>query len=182
MKIYTKTGDDGTTSLAGGRRVAKHDIRIEAYGAVDELIAWIGLLRSEAADENRKELLLYIQDQLMISAAALAWDPQRPEPPTILPDPDCITVLEKEIDGMETNLPSLSSFILPGGSVAASHCHIARCVCRRAERAVLRLNQKEETPETVRKFLNRLSDFLFVLSRVISLGSGNEEIKWSFRR
>ena len=179
MKIYTKTGDDGTTSLSGGRRVPKQHIRIEAYGTVDELIAWIGMLRSNSENSGRKAILIYIQDQLMISAAALARDSQNPAARNFDPDPDCISVLEKEIDRMEELLPPLDSFIIPGGSIAASNCHIARCVCRRAERAVLRLNEKEDTPEMVRKFLNRLSDYLFVLSRIIGLETGNEEIKWT---
>lgn len=181
MKIYTKTGDDGTTSLSGGRRVPKQHIRIEAYGTVDELIAWIGMLRSQSENSKRKEILFYIQDQLMISAAALARDSQNPSAREFMPDPECISVLEREIDRMEGLLPPLKSFILPGGSIPVSHCHIARCVCRRAERAVLRLNEKEDTPEMVRKFLNRLSDYLFVLSRIVGLESDNEEIKWTMK-
>jgi len=181
MKIYTRTGDDGTTSLSGGKRVPKHHIRIEAYGTVDELIAWIGMLRSNKENSERKEILIYIQDQLMISAAALARDSQNPATRNFDPDPESVSVLEREIDRMEELLPTLDSFILPGGSIAVSNCHIARCVCRRAERAVLRLNENEVTPEMVRKFLNRLSDYLFVLSRIIALESGNEEIKWTIR-
>ena len=115
----------------------------------------------------------------MISAAVLARDPRNPDTRVFDPDPECVSVLEKEIDRMEELLPPLNSFILPGGSTEASNCHIARCVCRRAERAVLRLNEKEETPEIVRKFLNRLSDYLFVLSRMIVSETGNEEIRWT---
>jgi len=178
MKIYTLTGDDGTTSLSGGRRVPKQSLRVEAYGSVDELIAWIGLLRDHHENINRRELLLYIQDQLMRSAAALAYDSTNDRSTEILPDTDCVTEIEKAIDGMEENLPVLSNFILPGGSILVSYCHIARCVCRRAERSVLRLNESEKTPEIVCKFLNRLSDYLFVLSRKISLELGNEEVKW----
>jgi cob(I)alamin adenosyltransferase len=179
MKIYTLTGDDGTTSLSGGRRVQKHSIRVEAYGSVDELIAWFGLLRDHKENLKRKELLIYIQSQLMKCAAALAYDRENPDSRKILPDSDCISVIEKEIDGMEVTLPSLKSFVLPGGNVLVSYCHIARCVCRRAERAVVRLNEAEESPEIVNKFLNRLSDYLFVLSRKISLELDIEEIKWS---
>lgn len=179
MKIYTRTGDDGTTSLSGGRRLPKQHIRIEAYGTVDELIAWIGMLRGHKENNNRKEILLYIQDQLMASAAALAYDNKNPSGKQILPDPGCVSLLEKEIDKMETSLTPLSSFILPGGNIAISHCHIARCVCRRAERAVLRLNESEYSPEIVNKFLNRLSDYLFVLSRLLSLELDNEEVKWT---
>jgi cob(I)alamin adenosyltransferase len=178
MKIYTLTGDDGTTSLSGGRRVPKQSLRVEAYGSVDELIAWIGLLRDHHENISRRELLLYIQDQLMRNAAALAYDSTNARSKEILPDTDCVTVIEKAIDGMEENLPVLGNFILPGGSILVSYCHIARCVCRRAERSVLRLNESEKTPEIVCKFLNRLSDYLFVLSRKISLELGNEEVKW----
>jgi len=178
MKIYTRTGDDGSTSLSGGRRLPKHHLRIEAYGTVDELIAWIGMLRGHKENDKRKEILLYIQEQLMASAAALAYDNENPAGKQILPDRGCVTLLEKEIDAMEESLSPSRSFILPGGNIAISHCDIARCVCRRAERAVLRLNQSEYTPEIVNKFLNRLSDYLFVLSRLMSLELDNEEIKW----
>ena len=179
MKIYTLTGDDGTTSLSGGRRVPKHSIRVEAYGSIDELIAWLGLLRDHKENIKRKELLIYIQSQLMKCAAALAYDSNNNNSKKILPDPDCISTIEKEIDLMERTLPPLKNFILPGGNKLVSYCHIARCVCRRAERAVLSLNETEESPEIVNKFLNRLSDFLFVLSRKISLELDIEEIKWS---
>jgi cob(I)alamin adenosyltransferase len=178
MKIYTRTGDDGTTSLSGGRRLSKTDLRIEAYGTVDELISWIGLIRGESTNNQRKDILIYIQDQLMRSAAGLAWDESNPAGRRVVPEPDCSLVLEKEIDAMELKLHPLHSFILPGGKAEAAHCHIARCVCRRAERAVLRLNEKKETPEEIRKFLNRLSDYLFVLSRMVSLEIDNEEINW----
>jgi cob(I)alamin adenosyltransferase len=178
MKIYTLKGDDGTTSLSGGRRVPKHSVRVEAYGSVDELIAWIGLLRDHKENQKRKELLTYIQSQLMCCAAALAIDDQNINSRKILPDPDSLSVIEKEIDKMEETLPALNNFILPGGNILISYCHIARCVCRRAERAVFRLNKTEESPEIVNKFLNRLSDFLFVLSRKIALDADIEEINW----
>jgi len=178
MKIYTLTGDDGTTSLSGGRRVQKHSLRVEAYGSVDELIAWIGLLRDHKENHKRKELLIYIQNQLMRCAAALAYDSENTNSKKVLPDSECVSVLEREIDMMEETLPPLKNFILPGGNILVSYCHIARCVCRRAERAVLRLNETEESPEIVNKFLNRLSDFLFVLSRKIGLELDTEEINW----
>ncbi|HEY5471476.1 MAG TPA: cob(I)yrinic acid a,c-diamide adenosyltransferase [Bacteroidales bacterium] len=178
MKIYTLTGDDGTTSLSGGKRVPKQSIRVDAYGSVDELIAWIGLLRDHKENINRKDLLVYIQSQLMYCTAALAADNNNRKVKLILPDPDCLSVLEKEIDKMEESLPELSNFILPGGNLLVSYCHIARCICRRAERAVLRLNESEKSPEIVNKFLNRLSDYLFVLSRKIGLELDIEEIKW----
>jgi cob(I)alamin adenosyltransferase len=178
MKIYTLTGDDGTTSLSGGRRVPKHSLRVEAYGSVDELIAWIGLIRDHNENHSRKDLLIYIQDQLMRSAAGLAYDSKNPNSKLVLPDADCLSVLEKEIDRMENTIPPLKSFILPGGNIVVSHCHIARCVCRRAERAVLRLNESEESPEIIIKFLNRLSDFLFVLSRKVGFEIDSEEVTW----
>ncbi|HVN59403.1 MAG TPA: cob(I)yrinic acid a,c-diamide adenosyltransferase [Bacteroidales bacterium] len=179
MKIYTRTGDDGTTSVSGGRRIPKQHAKIEAYGTVDELISWIGLLRCSAAAVERKEILEYVQGELMSCAAALAHDPSKRQSRLILPEDACLTFLEKEIDRMEEKLPPLNSFILPGGDIFSSYCHITRCVCRRAERAVLRLHENEETPEIVRKFLNRLSDYLFVLARFSCYESGNEEIKWT---
>lgn len=178
MKIYTLTGDDGTTSLSGGRRVPKHDARVEAYGSVDELIAWIGLLRSHPENIARKDILVYIQDQLMASAAALASDPENPRATSMLPGSDCAANVESEIDKMESELPPIHSFVLPGGNIVVSHCHIARCVCRRAERSVIRLKQSEYVPEIVLKLLNRLSDYLFVLSRKIGFELDNEEVKW----
>ena len=177
MKIYTLTGDDGTTSLSGGRRVPKHSIRVEAYGSVDELIAWIGLLRDHKENSSRKDLLIYIQNQLMRCAAALAYDSENSKSRMILPDNNCITVVEEEIDKMEATLPPLKNFILPGGNVLISYCHIARCVCRRAERAISKLNKTEETPEIVNKFINRLSDFLFVMARKVTLDLDIEEIR-----
>lgn len=178
MRIYTLSGDDGTTSLSGGRRVPKHSLRVEAYGSVDELIAWIGLLRDHKENLKRKDMLVYIQDQLMRCASALAYDSTNTNSKSILPDPDVLSVVEKEIDRLEIGLPSLKHFILPGGNILVSHCHIARCVCRRAERAVVRLNEAEETPEIVTKILNRLSDLLFVLSRRISFDLDSEEVSW----
>ena len=178
MKIYTLTGDDGTTSLSGGKRVPKHSARIEALGSVDELIAWIGLLRDFQENQKRKDLLFYIQNQLMACTAALSFDKDCSKGSILLPEPECISVLEREIDMMEETLPPLKNFILPGGNIIVSYCHIARCVCRRAERAVLKLKETEESPEIVNKFLNRLSDFLFVLSRKTGLELDIEEIKW----
>ena len=179
MKIYTLTGDDGSTSLSGGRRVPKHSVRVEAYGSVDELIAWIGLLRDHKENLKRTELLIYIQNQLMLCASALAYDCENINSRKFLPDPGCVSVIEKEIDKIEETLPALKSFIIPGGNILVSYCNIARCVCRRAERAVIRLNDAEESPEIVIKFLNRLSDFLFVLSRQIGLELDIKDVKWS---
>jgi len=179
MKIYTLTGDDGTTSLSGGKRVPKQSLRVESYGTVDELITWIGLIRSYPENNKRKDFLVYIQSQLMASAAALASDKDNPGKKVLLPEEGSLKAIETEIDKMEAELPPLNSFILPGGNVIVSHCHIARCVCRRAERSVLRLNETEYTPEIVRKLLNRLSDYLFVLSRKVGFETDNEEIRWT---
>jgi ATP:cob(I)alamin adenosyltransferase len=179
MKIYTRTGDDGTTSLSGGRRVPKSNIRVESYGSVDELICWIGMLRSFPGNEKRRTVLIHIQDQLMICAAVLSSDPKENKGRKLMPGSDEIILLEKEIDEMESALPPLENFILPGGNQIVSYCHIARCVCRRAERTVLKLNETEKIPEIIFKYLNRLSDYLFVLSRKLSFELDNEEIKWT---
>lgn len=179
MKIYTRSGDDGSTSLSGGKRVAKHSIRVEAYGSVDELIAWVGLLRDHKENTKRRDTLIYIQNQLMSCAAALATDNENADSKMILPDTGCISFIEKEIERLEETLSPLKSFILPGGNIIVSYCQITRCVCRRAERVISRLNEAEESPEIVIKFLNRLSDYFFVLSRKISFELGNEEIIWS---
>lgn len=178
MKIYTRTGDDGTTSLPGGKRIPKYHIRVEAFGTVDELISWIGLLRDHPENQARKDFLLYIQGQLMTCAYLLALenDPNKLSKPE--PDAKCVKKLEDEIDKMEETLSPLRSLLIPGGNILISYCHIARCICRRAERAVLRLNITEQVPPIIYKFLNRLSDYLFVLSRKISLDLDIEEIKW----
>jgi len=178
MKIYTHTGDDGFTSLSGGERIPKYHPRVEAYGSVDEVIAWVGLLRSCVENVSRKEILLYIQDQLMKCSATLATRDKKGGKPEFLPEKDCVEKLEHEIDMMEEHLPSLKNFILPGGNIAVSYCHIARCVCRRAERATLNLNKTEKIPDIVYKFLNRLSDYLFVLGRLISKELDIQEINW----
>ena len=179
MKIYSLTGDDGTTSLAGGKRVAKHSLRVEAYGSIDELVAWIGLLRDHKENAHRKDILIYIQSQLMLCANALATDYENSKAKVILPDENCLSILENEIDKMESTLPPVQDFIIPGGDKLVSYCHIIRCVCRRAERVVVRLNETEKTPLIVNKFLNRLSDYLFVLSRKIASDLDVEEIKWT---
>ena len=181
MKIYTHTGDDGTTSLAGGRRVNKHCPRVEAYGSVDELIAWVGLLRGHKENSDRCDFLVYIQNQLMVCAAVLSNDPLNSNPKIILPDPECIMKVEAEIDKIVKELPALNSFILPGGNIPASNSNITRCVCRRVERNVLRLRDTEEIPGIIIEFLNILSDYFFVLSRKISFDLDNEEVKWPAR-
>ena len=179
MKIYTRTGDDGTTSLSGGRRIPKHHLRVEAYGSVDELTSWIGLLRDHRENETRREILIYIQDQLMRCEAILASDEQLHNINKYLPEEDSVERLEHEIDRMALLLPPLKNFVLPGGHKLVSYCHLARCVCRRAERAVLRLKTSEPVPEITYKFLNRLSDYLFMLARLISLEHDIEEVIWS---
>jgi cob(I)alamin adenosyltransferase len=180
MKIYTRGGDDGTTSLMGGRRLPKHHTRIESYGTVDELIAWLGLIRDRDEAAEFREDLIYIQGQLMCAAASLATDPANPPAREVIPEAESITRLEQLIDLMESSLTPLSSFILPGGNQTSSYCHIARCVCRRAERAVVKLSGSEEVPSIVSKLLNRMSDFLFVLARYTLYKSGKEDVKWKY--
>ena len=179
MKIYTRTGDDGTTSLAGGKRVPKYNLRIEACGSVDELISWMGLIRDSGENSDRRDAIIYIQDQLMKCAATLATEKIDEKRTYYLPDKTSVSFLEGEIDLMEAKLPVLRNFILPGGPALISHCNIARTVCRRAERSIQILNNTEEIPDIVPKFINRLSDYLFVLSRLISLELDNKEIIWS---
>lgn len=169
MKIYTGTGDDGTTSLMGGKRVPKDHPRVEAYGSVDELIAWIGLLRDHAGNTSCQKELINIQEQLMSCAGALACEDDKSGRGGMHFVETGISFLEDRIDRMDEKLPPLNGFILPGGHKIVSYCHIARCVCRRAERAVTHLNSIEKIPLSVPKFLNRLSDYLFVLSRYVSL-------------
>lgn len=179
MKTYTRKGDNGSTSLAGGSRVTKNHARIEAYGSIDELIAWTGLLMNFPENLKRKKTLAYIQDQLMRCAAVLA----SPEPAdikeTILPEPESVSRLEKEIDEMESALNPLKNFIIPGGSLLVSYCNITRCVCRRAERRVVQLNETEKVPGIIIPFLNRLSDYFFVLVRKISSELDIEEVSWT---
>ncbi|MFI5150346.1 MAG: cob(I)yrinic acid a,c-diamide adenosyltransferase [Bacteroidia bacterium] len=181
MKIYTKTGDKGQTSLLGGTRVPKHHIRIEAYGTVDELNSWIGLLRDQTTEEQTVSTLLEIQDRLFTMGSSLASDPAKSK--AKIPDlkEDDITLLEKEIDRMNEHLPEMKSFVLPGGHPSVSYCHIGRCVCRRAERAVLRLGENEFVAELVVIYLNRLSDYLFVLSRQWTMDLKAKETPWKPR-
>ena len=179
MKIYTKTGDTGQTSLIGGRRVSKADRRIDAYGTVDELNAWIGLVRDQPVNEPRRALLKEIQDRLFTIGSSLATDPDR----TItkaMPDiiPDDITRLEQAMDAMDAELPELRKFVLPGGHPSVSYAHLARTVCRRAERLVIELSQESPVDELVVQYLNRLSDYLFVLSRTMAQELGAEEVSW----
>jgi cob(I)alamin adenosyltransferase len=176
MKIYTRTGDKGMTSIIGGSRLPKYHPRIEAYGTIDELIAWIGLLRGLEVNNEHAEELTGIQATLMSCCAIVATDPASKTHLTI--SDDVIKMLEDSIDQMEEKLPELDSFILPGGNQASSFCHIARTICRRAERCVLRLDENELAPPDVIRYLNRLADYLFVLARAIGYETDNEEIKW----
>jgi cob(I)alamin adenosyltransferase len=178
MKIYTRTGDDGTTSISGDRRVPKSNIQIEACGSVDELISWIGMLRSYPEIAKHRNSLIRIQHNLMTCTAILSSDKESCKSMEIVPGAEWVSLLEKEIDTIEQSLPLLENFILPGGNQIVSCCHIARCVCRRAERTVLKFNETEKIPEIVYKYLNRLSDYLFVLARKLSLELDNEDIKW----
>ncbi len=181
MKIYTKTGDKGQTSLIGGTRVPKHHIRIEAYGTVDELNSWIGLLRDLEVTPQAQTTLIEVQDRLFTIGSSLASDPGKSK--MKIPDlkEDDVLLLEKEMDSMNETLPEMRSFVLPGGHPVVSYCHIARCVCRRAERAVLRLSETEFVAEPVVKYLNRLSDYLFVLSRSLGQELKAGEIPWKPR-
>jgi cob(I)alamin adenosyltransferase len=178
MKIYTLTGDDGSTSLNGGRRIPKHSLRVEAYGTIDELVSWIGLLRTLKETSSQHDFLLLVQDQLMQCAVSLASD----NISEVLPSSASLNLIESEIDKMEAVLPELKHFIIPGGSTAVSYCHVARCVCRRAERRVLRLKDSETVPAIINKILNRLSDYLFVLARHTGYNSGIQEVKWPITR
>lgn len=183
MKIYTKTGDQGTTSLIGGTKVPKSHLRIEAYGTTDELNSYIGLCKDLLADEQSGKILQEIQDRLFTIGSSLACDPEK-EPKMKIPDlkEADITLLESEIDKMNGILPPMKNFILPGGHITVSHLHIARCICRRAERSCVRLELEEKEAESIIvKYLNRLSDYLFVLARFTAFQLKAEEIPWKPR-
>lgn len=180
FKIYTKTGDKGATSLIGGVRVPKNHIRIESYGTVDELNSYLGMVNDMCANREIDEWLREIQDRLFTVGSVLATNPDK-EVKMKLPDLHDADVawLEMHIDKMNEALPEMRSFIIPGGNLAASTCHVARCVCRRAERlCVGMVNEGEMVPELILKYLNRLSDFLFVLARYIGHINGAPELPW----
>jgi cob(I)alamin adenosyltransferase len=179
LKIYTKTGDDGSTGLVGGTRVKKYDVRLEAYGTVDELNAAIGVIRSYHISENLGKILVEIQNKLFNIGSRLASDEKGEEFTKKLSiTENHISFLEKAIDEIEEELPELTHFILPGGDLAAAHCHVARTVCRRAERRILEFAEISGVePETL-KYMNRLSDFLFVLARKLNLHYKKNEIGW----
>ncbi|MBE7629599.1 cob(I)yrinic acid a,c-diamide adenosyltransferase [Tenacibaculum piscium] len=186
MKIYTKTGDKGTTALFGGTRVAKHHLRIESYGTVDELNSYIGLIRDKNNTKNIQKTLLKIQGDLFILGAMLATPPEketlkngkkRLNIDTITDG--SIQFLEDEIDAMNADLPQMTHFILPGGHETVSFCHIARCVCRRAERLSVALHEEEAIDLAILSYLNRLSDYLFVLARKLTKNLKVTEVKWT---
>ncbi len=189
MKVYTKTGDKGTTALFGGTRVPKDHIRIESYGTVDELNSHIGLIRDQDFNSHYKDVLIEIQDRLFTVGAILATPPEK----EVLKNGEKrlqnlgilesdIEFLEKEIDTMEEALPQMTHFVLPGGHTTVSYCHIARCVCRRAERLAVHLSHNEPVADIAIKYLNRLSDYLFVLARKLSHDLNAEEVKWIPRK
>ncbi|AMC09936.1 cob(I)yrinic acid a c-diamide adenosyltransferase [Lutibacter profundi] len=185
MKIYTKTGDKGKTSLFGGNRVPKYHLRIEAYGTVDELNSYIGLIRDQKIDKNTSTILLKIQHELFTLGAMLAT----PSEKKILKNGKerlniskinntSVILLENEIDAMNEILPKMTHFILPGGHTTVSFCHIARCICRRAERIATQLSDESYVEEDILIYLNRLSDYLFVLARKLTIDNNAQEIRW----
>lgn len=180
FKIYTKTGDDGTTSLFGGKRLPKHHLRIESYGTVDELNVYVGLVRDVIEAQTEKDFLKEIQDRLFTIGSSLASDPEKQ---LITPDLKIadIEALEKAMDAMNVQLPALRHFILPGGHTSVSFCHLARVVCRRAERLVVALSEVESVEPLILQYLNRLSDYFFVLARQIAHNLNIEEVKWQPR-
>ncbi|MCF8386319.1 MAG: cob(I)yrinic acid a,c-diamide adenosyltransferase [Bacteroidales bacterium] len=182
FKIYTKFGDKGETSLIGGKRVPKYHDRIEAYGTVDELNSFVGLIRDQEIDEHSKKMLLEIQDRLFTLESLLATDHES-EIKRNLPElhEEDISLLEKEIDKMNEKLPEIKSFVLPGGHPVVSYCHIARTVCRRAERITIKLSEHYPVEARSIKYLNRLSDYFFVLARFMTNYFGAEETPWKAR-
>lgn len=185
MKIYTKTGDAGKTSLFGGTRVPKYDLRIEAYGTVDELNSYIGLIRDQKIDTHSSEILLKIQHELFTLGSMLATPPEKKvlksgkERLNILKiNNTSIKSIENEIDKMNDTLPEMTHFILPGGHPTVSFCHITRCICRRAERITTQLNDESSIEPQILVYLNRLSDYLFVLARKLTIDNNAQEIQW----
>ncbi|WP_430973698.1 cob(I)yrinic acid a,c-diamide adenosyltransferase [Sunxiuqinia rutila] len=180
IRIYTKTGDDGTTGLIGGARVKKYDVRLEAYGTVDELNSYLGLIVAMGIDEHAQAILKQIQSLLFSVGAQLATDDSAADFRNQIPCKDSdIALLENEMDEMFKVLPKLNQFILPGGSPAAAHAQIARTICRRAERRIIELSEKTDVNKNLIKFINRLSDYLFVLGRKISFDDQVPENTWN---
>jgi len=178
MKIYTKKGDEGKTGLIGGTRVSKHALRIDSYGTVDELNSFIGVIRDYDINETYKKQLIEIQDRLFTIGSSLASDPDKSK--MKIPDllESDVEVLEKWMDEMDAELLEMRFFVLPGGNHAVSFCHVARCVCRRAERLIVELDENDFVAPLVLSYMNRLSDYLFVLSRKIALDLKTEEQPW----
>lgn len=174
-KIYTRTGDDGTTGLAGGERVDKDSARIEAIGAVDEINCQLGVVLHYTMPESVRAVLTRVQHELFDLGGELAL----PEYAAI--DPECVEHLERDLDALNFDLPPLKDFILPGGTPAAAACHLARAVCRRAERRLVTLAHQELLSEHLPKYLNRLSDLLFVVARVLARTEGGSEVLWEPR-
>lgn len=181
FKIYTKTGDKGETSLIGGVRVPKYHVRIESYGTVDELNSYIGLIIDSMNDTQAAKTLYEIQDRLFTIGSVLASDPVKSKMKVPDVHESDIELLENGMDEMDAKLPALKNFILPGGTIAASHCHVARCVCRRAERLVVHLASETEVPEIIVRYLNRLSDYLFMFARKLVHDAGATETPWKPR-
>ena len=181
-KLYTKTGDDGTTGLFSGKRVSKHHVRIKAYGTVDELNAWIGLIRNDEIAAETNSFLIKIQNELMVIASQLADDTSGKTSKLsgkIVPITfENVTEIESEIDKINNELPELKNFIIPGGHLLISYTHLARCTCRRAERFITELKGEEEVSNVIIAYINRLSDYLFILARKLAEDFDVEEIKW----
>lgn len=182
MKIYTKKGDSGATSLIGGTRVAKHDLRIASYGTIDELNSYLGVVRDAAGMDEVTEQLIEIQDRLFTIGSSLASDPERSK--MAIPDlrESDVQLLEQWMDEMDAKLPELKAFILPGGHLAVSHSHVARTICRRAERLVTELQGQSFVDPLVLTYLNRLSDYLFVSARLLGQELGAVETPWESRK
>lgn len=182
MKIYTKKGDQGTTGILGGVRLPKHHLRIESYGTVDELNSFVGALRDQVNEDDLKSQLISIQEELFTMGSHLASDPEKNK--MKLPDlrEEDVTRLEQEMDKMDEKLPEMRSFVLPGGHPAVSAAHVCRCVCRRAERNCVALSEVEFVDEKILRYLNRLSDYFFMLSRQLTQNYGVMEIPWKPRQ
>ncbi len=179
FKIYTKTGDDGTSGLIGGTRVSKWDNRLEAYGTVDELNSWIGLIKTYPTEIEVQHTLDMIQNKLFVIGSHLATDTEKSDMQKQLAcNGNEIETLEKEIDRMQQSMPPLKNFILPGGTQAAANCHIARTVCRRAERRITLVAKENKMQNVITVFINRLSDYLFVLARFINYQNRQNETIW----
>ena len=178
MKVYTKTGDQGITSLFGGARVPKSHIRIEAYGTVDELNSYVGLLKDQPVNQSRKAFLEEIQDKLFTIGAILATEPGNNKVKIPSLAAENVLTLEKAMDDMDESLPEMKNFVLPGGHESVSFCHITRCICRRAERLTIALDEVEPVDIIVIQYLNRLSDYFFVLARKMVVELDVTETPW----